>query len=31
MILPEGPHWILDLNERADQVVQKTNPPNEVN
>lgn len=29
IILPEGPHVALDLDEEADQVVLETNPSNE--
>ena len=29
IILPEGPHWVVDLNERTSQVVPDANPPNE--
>ena len=29
IIEPEGPHWVLDLNEQAGQVVQEANPPNQ--
>lgn len=27
--LPEGPQWVLDLDERAGQVARETNPPND--
>lgn len=27
IILPEGPHWVLDPNKPAGQVVWKTNTP----
>lgn len=27
IILLEGPHWVLDVDERADQAVQETKPP----